>query len=228
MNCLDARRALGAEPGRRTAELAEHLSACADCTRHAEELARFEVLLERALAVPVPVPGSTLSTRGPRRLRVYALAASGVLAALLMAALWSVYPREVLATALVGHLAHEPGAWGGGDVPVPASQLAYVLGRSHVRLAPGSALVSYAHSCWFRGWYVPHLVVQAAHGLVTVIVLRHERVDRPITIDEGGYRGVIVPSAGRGAVALLARDSAPAGDVEEVVARVAAAVRFVD
>jgi hypothetical protein len=158
-------------------------------------------------------------------MRWYALAASLAGAAILSAALWSLYPREALATALVGHMAHEPQSRRRTDVPVAPAALAYVLKRSGVALAPDAPLVSYAQSCWFRGWFVPHLVVQTPDGPMTVMLLPHERVARSTMLDEGGYRVMIVP-AEHGAIAILTQGPVAAANVEAVVARLAAAVRF--
>lgn len=227
MNCLDARRALGAGPGARTPELEAHLAECAGCAKYAAEMARLEATIKSALEVPVPAAGArprAAAARAPRA-RWYALAASVIGVAVLAATLWSVYPREALAAALVGHMPHEPGSRQRTDQPVPAAALAYVLQRSGVALAPDVPLVSYAQSCWFRGWFVPHLVVQTPDGPMTVMVLRHERVARTQLVDEGGYRVVIVPVA-RGAVAVLTEGPVDASRIQAVVARVAAAVSF--
>ena len=246
MNCDEVRLALGAEPGLRSAEIAAHLAECSGCTAFAAELAAFDARIRQALEVPVPagtratapgappgaapaapVLGAVGRPSGGRPRRWFALAAGGLVAAVIAAALWTAYPRVTLAGALVDHMAHEPDAWT-GRTPVAAGTLAYVLGRSHVQLEAGTPLVSYASSCWFRGWFVPHLVVQTGHGPVTVIVLTHERVGTRVAVDSGGYRGVIVP-ASRGALAVLARDADDTGaDVDAVVARVSAAVRYLD
>jgi hypothetical protein len=212
----------------RSPELAAHLAECAACARLAGELTRFDALLRRALEVPVPAAGIRAPLRAHRPRALYALAASALLAVVLGATLWAAYPRAALAHAIVGHMAHEPQSWELTDVPVPPAALAYVLARSGVALKSGMPLVTYAHSCWFRGWFVPHLVVQGSHGPVTVLVLRHEQVARPTPIDEEGYRGVLVSAGGRGAFALLARDAATVADVDALAARVAAAVRFAD
>jgi hypothetical protein len=230
VNCPDVRRALGAEPGRRTPELDAHLAACAACAKYAAEMARLEATLRRALEVPVPATGARPAGRPAAhaarpRMRWFALAASLVGAAILSTALWSLYPREALASALVGHMVHEPQSRRRTDVPVAPGALAYVLKRSGVELAPDAPLVSYAQSCWFRGWFVPHLVVQTPDGPMTVMVLPHERVAKPTQVDEGGYRVLIVPAA-HGAIAVLAQGPVAAASVEAAVARVAAAVRF--
>jgi hypothetical protein len=226
VNCLELRRALGAEPGRRTPELDAHLAECAACARFAADLARFEITLRRALEVPVPAaPPAVVRPDRSVRPRWLALAASLTGVALLSAAIWTLYPREALATALVGHMAHEPQSRRQSDVPVQPGALAYVLQRSGVALAQDAPLVSYAQSCWFRGWFVPHLVVQTADGPVTVMVLPHERVAGSTVAEEGGYRVVIVPAA-RGSIAVLAEGPVSAASLEVILARVAAAVRF--
>jgi hypothetical protein len=102
----------------------------------------------------------------------------------------------------------------------------YVLGRAGVALDPAAAQVSYAQSCLFRGWYVPHLVVQTPAGPMTVMVLTHERALVPVQVDEGGYRGVIVP-APRGAFAVLAPAGTDAAAIDAVVARLMRAVRYI-
>jgi hypothetical protein len=67
--------------------------------------------------------------------------------------------------------------------------------------------ITYAHSCRFRGHYVPHLVLQTDKGPVTVMLLRHEQVRAPQTFREEGLNGIIVP-AENGSIALLAQTDA--------------------
>jgi hypothetical protein len=77
-------------------------------------------------------------------------------------------------------------------------------------------------SCWFRGHYVPHLVVQTDRGPVTVLLLTQEQgVKRREVFDEGGFHGVVVPAA-RGAVAVLGRDA----QAEEVAERLLGALEY--
>ena len=82
-------------------------------------------------------------------------------------------------------------------------------------------MVSYARSCLFRAHHVPHLVVQTEMGPVTVMVLAHESVSRPERFDEQGYHGVILPVAGHGSLAVLARGQNPdPGMLKQIAARV--------
>jgi Protein of unknown function (DUF3379) len=83
-----------------------------------------------------------------------------------------------------------------------------VLRDSRMSLAPNAGVVSYANSCLFRGHQVPHLVIQSESGPVTVMVLVHEHVLRRTPFEEQGYRGVIVPMAGHGDLAVLTRGAA--------------------
>ena len=84
--------------------------------------------------------------------------------------------------------------------------------------------ITYAHSCWFRGRHVPHLIVQTPEGPVTVVVLPRERVAGTVEFQENGYHGMLVP-AKRGSIAVLTRDRA---DVDAVAARVLAAIGYIE
>jgi hypothetical protein len=74
---------------------------------------------------------------------------------------------------------------------------------------------------------VPHLVIQTASGPVTVMVLLHEHVARSKRFDEQGYRGVIVPVAGHGSLAVLTRGaSVDSAAVERIARRVQEAIVY--
>ncbi len=93
-----------------------------------------------------------------------------------------------------------------GDVVAPAL-LNEILAQSGLRLRAGAGPVSYAMSCWFRGQYVPHLVMQTDQGPVTILLLSESQGPKqPESFEEGGYRGVVIP-APRGAVAVVAQDA---------------------
>ena len=142
------------------------------------------------------------------------MAASVLLAVVVAGGLWLSAPGPSLAADVVTHMRGEPQAWRRTDLPVPDSQLETVLRDSHLRLGSGTGIVSYANSCSFRGHQVPHLVVQTEAGPVTVMVLVHEQVSKPVQFDEQGYRGVIVPVAGHGSLAVLTRG--PAADLQTI------------
>ena len=228
MNCESVRMQIGAEPASLGTELAGHLEQCPGCRSYREQMLQLDAQIRRALELPLtavsPVAvAPTSNVREFRRSRPHwvttrgwALAASVVLAVTLTLVFWSVRPQQALAAAVVAHMAEEPQSWG-ATRPVSPAMLAYVLRLSGVRLdAAASGEVVYAHSCWFRGRLVPHLVVRTAAGPVTVLVLKGERVRRALTFAEGGYSGMLQPYPG-GAVAVLGRGEM---DVAEALARV--------
>ncbi len=161
--------------------------------------------------------------RFPAR-RTLALAASLVGVAVLVATFLTLQPREALASAVVGHAGHEPAAWARTGVAVAPDAVKYVLARSGVALAPGVPLITYASSCAFRGWQVPHLVVQTPSGPMTVMLLTHERVTGRTVIDEAGYRGLVMPAAW-GAFAVLSRDPVDAATLDAIATEIMSSVR---
>jgi hypothetical protein len=237
MKCSEARSALAADPRSAEAELAEHVAGCDTCAAYAADMLEVDRALRSALDVPVPeidLPAETRArevpapTTIPRRLRPvtsrrYALAASVAGVALLAGLMWTGFPRQSLANAVVRHMSHEPESWTATEIR-PQAEVDSVMSASGLRLAPAAKDVTYANSCWFRGRHVPHLVIRTTEGPVTVLVLPDERVERPVRIDESGYRGTLVP-APRGSVAVLARNG---GDVGRVADRVLAAIDYGD
>lgn len=236
MDCAQFRRMVLADPRGDNDQMRAHASSCEPCARYALELRRFEDRLERALrfevggpsraarATVVPFRSRDAQPRRPPYLRRgwLAAAASILLAAALGLGVWLGSSGPTLAAAVVGHMAGEPDAWAVTRVPVPQAALIQVLEASNVRLATEAVLVTYARSCEFRGHKVPHLVVQADGGPITVMVLTHEATRETVRFDEHGYRGIIVPVPGHGSLAVLERGS---GSDLHLVEQVAAQVR---
>jgi Protein of unknown function (DUF3379) len=232
MNCADYRRSMLTDPHDPDAALSEHRGSCRECSQYTERLLGFESRLDRALRAALPAPDQRASGPAPAdrvvplrrpvgRNRWLAMAASLLLACVVAGALWLSIPDRSLAADVVKHVQGEPKSWLRTDVPVPGSELEDVLRNSHMRLAANSGIVSYAASCGFRGYHVPHLVVQTQSGPVTVMVLVHEHVSKPTEFDEQGYRGVIVPVAGHGTLAVLTQGGATdLSTIEHIAARV--------
>jgi hypothetical protein len=230
MECAHYRRCLLVDPHDPDPKLREHRETCQECAAYTERLLRFESRLDRALRAALPADAAAVGSDRVVSLRAardsrwgsrrgggkgwLAMAASVLMAAVLAGGLWLTAPGSSLAADVVAHMSKEPQAWQRTDQPVPSDELEKVLRNSHLRLAPGASLVSYASSCQFRGQRVPHFVIQTASGPVTVMVLVHERVFKTTRFDEQGYRGVIVPVAGHGSVAVLTRGTAT--DLESV------------
>jgi hypothetical protein len=229
MDCAHYRRSMMADPHDPDLRLSEHRESCHDCHLFTDRLLSFESRLERALRVDGSdrvVPLRAKSPRAALRPSMYrrgwlAVAASVLLALVVGGGLWLSVPRSSLAADVVTHMKGEPDAWRLTDVAVPPPALRDVLRDSHLRLAADAGIVSYASSCLFRGHQVPHLVIQTGSGPVTVMVLVHEQQSKPVEFDEQGYRGVIVPVAGHGSLAVLTRGpTVDLGMVEHIAQRV--------
>lgn len=228
MNCNEARELIGADP--QAVSVQEHLSGCPACQAYLAEMLRLDAKIRRALdfdpqslqrAAP-DRPAVTPLTRGvqpairrrsgPRGLALAASLAAGLLIA---ATLWVSRPSATLASEIVTHVEGEPASWTRTE-PVSSAELAEVLNKSGVNLGSGMGPVVYASSCFFRGRFVPHLVVMTKSGPVTVMILTHEHVRTEKSFDEDGYAGLLVP-ARNGSVAILSRRpmalEQPANDV---------------
>ena len=154
------------------------------------------------------------------RPRAFALAASVAAAVLIGGVLWLSRPPESLAAEIVTHVEGEPNSWQKTE-PLSAQKLEALLHKTGVNLGPGMLPVVYASSCWFRGHYVPHVVVTTKDGPVTVMILQHEKVNAPQQFNEDGFSGLLVPAT-NGSVAVLSRSHM---DLDKPAAAVVHALR---
>jgi hypothetical protein len=153
----------------------------------------------------------------------WASLAGSILAGVVVGAwLWSGGSRNSLGDDVLSHLQGEPAALAAATGALDSAAVAGVLERGGIRLGPGAGALLHASSCRFRGRTVPHLVLQAEGGPVTVLVLRDEPVDGPISIAGQGFSGRIVP-AGPGSIAVV---GAADGDPQRVAAQVQAAIEW--
>lgn len=217
MNCLEFRRAVGAEPALENDAIVAHRAGCPACTRHQDELRALDRRLRRALDLP-------LSTRPaavvPRRTRPRWAAAASVGAALLAGGLlWTLRPRDSLAEEMAEHLAHEPAALI-ATVPLPAADVTAVLSQFGLGLRGGLGDVVYAQNCVFRGHERPHFVLRGARGPVTVILTPDRASLHRRRIEVAGHAALEVPVAQGGAVVIGASD----GEVEAISRRLDAAL----
>ena len=220
------RTAIMADPRDPDAELRAHRDGCPECRAYTEQLLKFDARIERALRVAMPAAAEVLPfARKPQSFtgarRWLAIAASVLLGVAIAGGIWLTLPQRSLAAAVVAHMAGEPDAWQRTDLAVDAPALQDVLKDSNLRLKPTAGIVSYASSCSFRGYHVPHLVVQTPKGPVTVMVLVHEPLRKSMQFEEQGYRGTLVPVPGHGSLAVLMQD---AGISSAEIARIAAQV----
>lgn len=203
MNCLEFRRAIGAEPGLDGPALAAHREACPACARFQREMQDMDRLLGRAMRVEVATPQATAPVRAQPQ-RWWAMAASLVAGVIVAATLWVSWPEPSLASEVFDHAAHELEAWSmTGQVAGP--EVAKVLDASGVTLREGAGTVTFARRCFFDRHWVPHLVVQTEAGPVTVFLLGHREVSGETRLEGEGYEAIVLP-APRGSIAVVGRD----------------------
>lgn len=227
MECLEFRSAAGADPKHLGVEASAHRNTCPKCAEFLRQMLVLDERILAALAVPVPARGAAspnaVAFPSIDRRRWMALAASIVGGVMIGSLLWVSAPRASLAEDVVRHMGHEARVMVSTSAPEDASKVERVFERGGIRLHPIAGMVSYAQTCRFRGVKVPHLVVQTDAGPVTVMVLRGEKVDFPVSFDEQGYQGTIVP-AGPGSIAVVGRVDATT--LTQIAARVRDAVEW--
>jgi hypothetical protein len=212
LDCRHVRLVIGADPAHLAPEVAAHLATCAACRRFRDETLALDARLRAALELPLP---AFRQRAQPRR---FALAASLVLALLVAGGAWLLRPQSVLAGEVAAHVMEEAGSWDSHQL-MPASSIASVLDAAGVEFDARIPVV-YAAPCVFRGRHIAHLVVQTAHGPLTVMLLPHEKILRRQEFSESGLNGVLLP-AGAGGVAVLARGAAvDAADAATMVSAV--------
>ncbi len=242
MNCEEARLQIGAEPTSSSPALEEHLSLCKACSEFRREMSALELNIRRALELPpvllrpVRAPQragsdvSRLAARARERWwarfsasRRWAAAAGIVVTFAVGALLWGLYPAHTLAEDVIEHLGGEPASWSYTERQ-QQSAVDYTLRNAGISLDVATTDVVYAMSCWFRGRYVPHLVVRTEHGSFTVLVLQDELVRARARFEDDRYAGVLLP-AGRGGIAVIARGPVALEALDEVARYMFTALR---
>jgi hypothetical protein len=217
VNCEELRRRIGAEPNARSPEIAAHIATCPGCAEYLLEMLALEANIRRALEeAPLPARARRRAVSRP----IWALAASVLVGVLGVLGVWALRIEGSLAHEVVAHVIAEPQSWTPTD-PASQAEVAQVLRKSGLLLESEPYQIMYARSCWFRGHYVPHLVVRTGQGLATVLLLRDETVPRRETFHEDGLFGVLEP-APHGSIAVLAANDA---QLDELALRMQNAVR---
>ena len=207
MNCIDYRRLITSDPAHRGAEAQRHRLQCRGCAEFGDSMQAFDRRVRDALMIEPPADLESrivlaATARAGGRRRWYAVAAGAV--AGLAVSFWLLFTggSESLHDSVVDHVYHEANLLVPSPDVVARPKLASVLERAGVQLVGDPGTVSYAGLCYFRGRLVPHMVVNGENGPVTVLVLRDERVDAPVAINEQGFSGTIVPVRG-GSIAVV-------------------------
>ncbi len=220
MNCLEFRRALGADPNHASPESLAHRGQCPTCEKYALEMRRLDGLIKRALEISMQ---ADKRTRRAPAIRRYAMAASLLLVVGIGGALWMLgYPEPSLASEVIHHMAHEPDAMRASTARVATELLDGALRAKGFHLTHPIANVSYLQSCPLRGDLIPHLVVQTDRGPVTVLLFAKETVTSNQHFDEQQYHGMLVPME-HGSIAVIANDATL---IEGVANTIKASVSF--
>jgi hypothetical protein len=220
ITCLEFRRRAGSEPFASDDGMESHRRGCAACARYQDELRAMDGVIRRALEIDAsPRAAAAPMAPGARSTRAFAIAASLVAGIAVGIVLLVSLPRAAIAREIAGHIAHEPAAMR-STVPLAPVEVEQVLGPEGTRLRPGIGDVTYAMRCVFDGHVVPHLVVRTPEGPVTVLVLGHREVGKPLKLREDGLEGIVLP-APRGSIAVIGEGIA---DINAVARRVVDAV----
>ena len=220
ITCLEFRRRAGSEPFAPDAIMESHRHGCAACARYQDELRAMDGVIRRALEVEAsPRAAAAAVPAGGRITRAFAIAASLVAGVAVGIALLVSLPRAAIAREVAGHLSHEPAAML-STAPLGPVEVEQVLGPDGTRLRPGIGDVTYAMRCVYDGHVVPHLVVRTREGPVTVLVLGHREVGKPLPLRDDGLEGIVLP-APRGSIAVVGEGVA---DIDTVARRVFEAV----
>lgn len=224
MNCADVHLSLGAEPSSTSPELDAHLRECAACAQFRSEMLRLDEGIRRALMIDVAALNSDARTRsnvhaGPwaesagagargsathSRGRQWALAASVMLAVAAVLVMWGALPRHSLAADVVSHVVSET-IEQPLDGPVDEARVRSVMEQAGLQLDSIDPSILFVRTCFIRGRLVPHFIVRTADGMVTVMILPQEHVKSAERFDGSGYKGVLIPDAQKGTIAVLSR-----------------------
>lgn len=213
-NCEEYRQRIAADPAFDGG--AGHLAGCTACQAFRAEMQSLDSKIARALQINAPAPKiPELPAIKPENVVViaqhkpvpksawFALAASVMLAALIGVRLLGVDASYgSLAEEVLAHLDHEPAALQVSNVAVSDRRLGRVVPASVATMNHDAGLITYARSCNINGHTVPHLVIQGAHGPITLLLMPEEAVAESQTLDGDNIHGVILP-VGNGSIAII-------------------------
>ena len=213
MNCSDVHLTLGAEPSTTSPGLEAHLRECAACSQFRTEMLRLDEKIRRALTVDIPAlgqrppPVSEAVVKMPvpySRSRQWALAASVLFAVAVVLVMWGALPSHSLAADVVSHVVSETIDQPLGG-PIDEGRVRSVMAQAGLRLDPIDPSIVFMRTCFIRGRLVPHFMVRTADGMATVVILPDEQVRAAERFEGSGYKGLLIPDAQKGTIAVLSR-----------------------
>jgi hypothetical protein len=216
VKCSDVQLSLGAEPSATSPEIEAHLRECAACVQFRSEMLRLDDSIRRALMIDVsalkvderPRANVQAISRSPApysRGRHWALAASVLLAVAAVLVMWGALPRHSLAADVVSHVVSETIDPPLDGPPVDESTVRSVMEQAGLRLDAIDPSIVFMRTCFIRGRLVPHFIVRTADGMATVMILPDEHLKNAERFDGSGYKGLLIPDAEKGSIAVLSR-----------------------
>ena len=223
MDCEAFRLELLADPAAAEAIIVEHEAECGACAAFADRARRAEVLISKALRFDV---GSVRAEAKPASKSWTSTLSAGLAAAVVAVAVlglgrqFLLPPADTMSAALIDHWHHEPYSWVVTDKAVEMPMLAKAIaGKASIDLDQ-LPTVTYAHSCFFRGKWVPHLVIQGEAGPVMVMLLPAEEIGKPMRLKvvEEDLEGMVMPH-GQGSIAILATEGEAMEPLQKAISR---------
>ena len=239
MNCDDYKQAIAADPSESFADGAEHVAGCASCAQYKAEMLALNESIAKALSFDVPelhIPDlpdldgedeNVVNMPFKRKSRFTMPPWIGIAAGFALAAFLGVQflatdiannsdKDLLLATQVLSHLDHEPGALLPTNTEVAEERLAQVVNSDVGTMDRGIGLVTYAMSCRINGRSIPHLVIQGEKGPITLLLMPEEMVTMPVPLTGESINGVILPM-GSGSIAIVGERDERLDEIQERV-----------
>lgn len=197
-----------------------HVDDCAACQEFSAEFAAFDEKLALAMDLDVPplsmpdlaaletdsvVPLTPRGASSPTKPTIvrYALAASVLVAAFVGFQLFnSDHSVASLESQVLAHVDHEPQALLPSVTPVDSRTLKKVVPSTIGTMNHNAGLITYAETCPINGKAVPHLVIQGAHGPITILLMPDEEIGENKVLDGENVHGFLL-KVGKGSIAII-------------------------
>ncbi|HSW52356.1 MAG TPA: DUF3379 family protein, partial [Sulfuricaulis sp.] len=151
------------------------------------------------------------SLHRPRRFRTLAIAATVLLTVTLAGGWWLHSPGPSLDRVVIAHIEGERELLASRD-QVPAVKVAQLTQAIGMPLQGDIGTVRIAEICPIGKHHGAHLILVGEKGPVTVLLLPRETVARRKSFEQGGFRGVLIPT-GYGGLAVVGEPDEALDDI---------------
>jgi hypothetical protein len=223
MDCFESRLLLNADPATPNPALLAHLESCPAC----QAIAKNQIGLSQQLAqaVQIPVPEGLASrillrqnlseqtrTR-QRKVRMYALAASVILAVSVTVGMITLHTPQTLDVVALNHVKAELKHLSDKNDIQLASVNSLLHGfNMQLRAVPGK--VNYVGACAIRKINGVHMIVQGDAGPVTILFMPGEYAKQRQPFNDSRFSGVILPTP-NGSIAIIGEAKEPLPVIEQ-------------